>query len=173
MYSHQKHIVGRKSSENNLPQFQNNQVEVHNFKHHSNNNNRKLSSGLKNFHKDSSHFDTSQFLQHDSPNNSNDYYRSFNHHFPELVTGCSPTFDEHSESTPIHGTITSSQQNINNSKVIDQIELNDDKSPKRFVSEFERSSHDERKMPNIVQKRPGFPQVRKNEVKKKIQTILS
>lgn len=151
MYPHHKHIVGRKlnaSCSDHLSQIHNqNQVEVHNFKPSNNNNNRKSSSGLKSFNtSESSHFDTSHFLQSDSPNNSSDYYRSFNHHFPELVTGCSPTFDEHSESTPIHGSITpSSQQNHQNEYE------GSPKSPK----------HDERKTPNIFQKRPGFPQVRK------------
>lgn len=173
MFPHKQSSVGRKSDQNS---HQQQQVEVHNFSKHSNilnnftnnnnNNSSRKSSGyggnlLGNNGKSSqyleSQFDSSQFLK-TNPFNRNDDEDvkycgnpTFNHHFPELVTGCSPTFDERPSSTPIHDKIALSHQN----KVNDKIELHQfDVSPRRLKAEF-----DEKNTSNFIQKRPGFPQV--------------
>lgn len=163
------------------------QVEVHNFGKQSNfiNNNNNSSSSRKSSGYSSSlchhhngktpknmesQFDSSHFLKSSSLTRADDddddvkpYGRNFNLHFPELVTGCSPTFDERPSSstpTPIHDSRNASSHQI---KLNDKIELQPfDVSPRRHSGESEvKNSHqfDERKTSNFIQKRPGFPQV--------------
>lgn len=176
MFPHHKSSAAGRRAET-LAQHHHNiqqQVEVHNFGKQGNcinNNNssssRKSSAGYSLAHHNGknstqyleSQFDSSHFLKSNTLTRNDDedvkfYGRNFNLHFPELVTGCSPT------STPSHEMKSASSQptRVNS----ERIELQQfDVSPQRLEGEAEVNSHhfDERKMSNFIQKRPGFPQV--------------